>query len=231
MRISLIEDLLLEPLPKPLPTVTNFLVEFDPTSPWLSASLTIAAEWIKGGEQVSYTSLSRPPESLRSPLRKLGLNVDELEKNQKLSIWDWYTVKLGRKSQEKFAIDSLKVADLSIWMSKAKPSAPIPERLRIKDDLSVLGRFNDERAWVEFELTRAFPLGTPYIIGIVRGVHSDWAYKTLEAAVDGVIDFKADEAGEEVRSLIRIRFMRDVPFDSRWHVLKVGKNFEIILEK
>lgn len=70
-----------------------------------------------------------------------------------------------------------------------------------------------------------------FICGIMKGVHSDWVYRQLEGAVDGVIDFKVEESGDEVRNLMRIRVMRNVGFDSRWQQLKIGDNFEVTLEK
>jgi KaiC/GvpD/RAD55 family RecA-like ATPase len=99
----------------------------------------------------------------------------------------------------------------------------------------VLGRFNDnEKSWVEFLLTRIIPRAfywkSTSIIGIMRGIHSDWVYRLLEGSVEGVVDFELDESGEETRNIIRFRRMRNVSFDSRWHPLKIGKNFEVTLE-
>jgi len=65
----------------------------------------------------------------------------------------------------------------------------------------------------------------------VRGVHSDWAYRRLEDAYDGIIDFKLDELSDPPRNLMRIRSMRDVGFDGRWSQLKMAENLEISLEK
>jgi KaiC/GvpD/RAD55 family RecA-like ATPase len=64
----------------------------------------------------------------------------------------------------------------------------------------------------------------------MRGIHSDWVYRLLEGSVEGVVDFELDESGEETRNIIRFRRMRNVSFDSRWHPLKIGKNFEVTLE-
>lgn len=50
-------------------------------------------------------------------------------------------------------------------------------------------------------------------------------YKQFEGTCDSVIDFKLDETGEETRDLIRIRNMRNVSFDRRWHALGIGENF------
>jgi KaiC/GvpD/RAD55 family RecA-like ATPase len=69
------------------------------------------------------------------------------------------------------------------------------------------------------------------IVGVIRGVHGDWAYKTLEAAHDDIIDLKLEEAGAETRVLMRIRSLRDVGFDRRWHRLSFEENFNVSIEK
>ena len=107
--------------------------------------------------------------------------------------------------------------------------------LRVIDNASSTARFNDEKLWVEFILTRQFPRGPIWkatlIDPIVRGLHSEWVYRSLEAGADGIIDFKLEESGEETQNLIRIRNMRNVGFDRKWHTLKTGENFEVRLEK
>jgi len=241
MRISLIEDL----LKGPLPTGSSLLVEYDSTSAWYQASLSMAAEWTKAGGIVTYGVTAQPPENIRSQLTQLGLDVEHLEENDKLRVFDWYTATLGRKSKEKYAFYSLKAADLSVLFSKylmatgsdvdSIPPTPSPEWFRILDDFSCLGRFNEEKSWVEFVRTRLLPISSLWkstgIGGLMKGVHSEWVYKNLEAACDGVVDFKLDESGEEARSMIRIKSMRNVGFDSRWHPLKVADNSEVTLEK
>jgi len=59
------------------------------------------------------------------------------------------------------------------------------------------------------------------------------AYRQLEGAVDGITDFKLETSemeGEEARSLMRIRLMKKVRFDGRWHPSKMNDNFEVTLE-
>jgi len=130
------------------------------------------------------------------------------------------------------ALDSLRIADLSIQFSRQQiPGPPIPEFLGITDNASVLARFNDEKAWIEFALTRAIPSSytrrSTSIDGILNGVHSEWAYRQLEAAYDGVIDFRLEEDGKRTRDLMRIRSLRDLTHDRGWHELQIGKNLEI----
>jgi len=164
------------------------------------------------------------------------LDSEKLERTDRFEIWDWYTAMLGRKPAEKLAIESLKVADLSIWWSKHRMTGPpTPEVLRIIDDLSSLARYNDEKTWVDFMVTRIVPsaaaLKSTRIVGVIRGIHSDWAYKTLEAAHDGIVDLKLEEAGEETRVLMRIRSMRNAGFDRRWHRVNFDENFNAAIEK
>jgi KaiC/GvpD/RAD55 family RecA-like ATPase len=126
-------------------------------------------------------------------------------------------------------------ADSADWKADSVPPQPSPDWLRILDDASCLARFNEEKSWVEFVRTRMVPIASLWkstgILGVIKGIHSDWAYKNLEAACDGVIDLKLDETGEEARSVIRIRSMRNVGFDSRSHQLTIGENFELTLQK
>jgi KaiC/GvpD/RAD55 family RecA-like ATPase len=64
-----------------------------------------------------------------------------------------------------------------------------------------------------------------------RGLHGESVYRKLEAEADGVIDFKLDEAADPPRNLIRIRSLRDVGFDGRWHPLRINENLEVDVEK
>jgi KaiC/GvpD/RAD55 family RecA-like ATPase len=229
-RIPIIEELTTEPIPPG----SNILVEFDPASQWLNASLTIAAGWIKDGGSLSYVAHAQSPDDIRSQLRRLGLAVETLEEKDRLWITDLYTISIGQKSKEKFTPESLKVNDLSIWIAReAMVESSTPEFLVIADNGSILDRFNDEKNWVELYLTRPIPMAKPrkitQLIGFMGGIHSNWAYKQLEAAVDGIVDFKVDEAHEPARDLVRIRNMRNAGFDRKWHELSVGENREISL--
>lgn len=231
-RLPLIEDL----TTGPVPAGSNILVEYDPASQWYNASVAIAAGWLKSGGYISYHVAAQPPMNIRLRLKKLGLDVEDLESSGKLTLWDWHTATLGRKSQEKHKVDSLKVADLSIEYAKEVMRWQRgPHLLSIMDNDSCLARFNDVKPWVEFMLTRLIPIApiseSIRLRGIIRDLHSEWVYKNLEVAVDGIVDFKIEDVGGERRNLIGIRSMRNVAFDGRWHQLKVGENFEVTLEK
>jgi KaiC/GvpD/RAD55 family RecA-like ATPase len=232
-KIPLIEDLTEEPVPPG----STILVEFGGASQWYNASIAITVGWIRSGGKVSYSVFTKPPDSLRSQIKDAGLDTEELERTDKLRIWDFYSATLGQKSKEKHAQDSLKIAELSIQFSReTMRQPPQPEWLRVVDnEPSTLVRFNDEKSVVEFLLTRHFPSHglrrTTAVFGLLKGVHSTSMYEQLEAASEGIIDFKLEEEGKSTRDLIRIRNMRNVHFDREWHELKIGDNFEVTLEK
>jgi len=232
---------LIEDLTKgPVPLGSNLLIEFDPVSQWYNSCVTIAAGWVKDGGSVGYNGFIQPPDKVRMQFSRAGLNVDDLEGKDRLRVYDWYTPTLGRKSKEKYGIDSLKVADQSIVFRFTEDDLnnpedlEWPETLRIADNFSTLARFNDEKSWIEFMLTRVYPIGpvrkSTLIFGIMKGVHSEWAYKQLEASADGIIEFRL-EGLEKARDLVQIRKMRNVHFNRELHELNVGENFEVTLEK
>lgn len=217
------------------------MIEYDSASQWYATFSTFAAGWILNGGRVHYNVGSGPPDDVRAHLKMLGLNVGALEADGKLILLDWYTATLGQKSKEKYAFDSLKVADLSIRFSKAAkgeessaiPAPVSPDVLRIHDDISALFRFNDEKSTVEFLLTRFIPhqwkgFGR-FMAGAIRGIHSDWVYSQLEAQCHGVIDLKLDETSSGPANLVRIRTLRNVGFDPTWHELRVGDGSQVTL--
>lgn len=236
-RIPLIEELTSDVIP----FGSNIVVEYEPASQWYAASFAIAAGWLDQGGSVSYNAQAQSPAKVRNALKQLGIDTVQLEAEpaspkERLRIWDFYTPTLGLKSSEKL-ISSLKVADLSIEYSRKEfKYEPDPLRLRITDDLSTFSRFNDEKSWVEFYLTREIPLSSinqsTSVHGLMKDVHSAWVYSRFEAANDGIVDVKIKEnEGEGIRNLLRVRTMRNVRFDSRWHALKIGENHRVSLGK
>jgi len=234
-RLPLIEDL----TRGQVPVGNALLVEYDPSSQWYNASATIAAGWLKTEGTVWYSTFSQPPDHIRLQLGRLGLNVEDLERDDRLRILDAYTVTLGQKSKENWSLPSLKAHDLSLeFLKQDMQESASPHVLVMADNTSVVARFNDEKAWVEFLLTRSIPARIRSrnitVRPLVSGVHSEWAYKQLEAAVDGIVDFRLDETnkvGEKARSVMRIRFMKNIDFDGRWHPLTLGENLEVKLQE
>jgi KaiC/GvpD/RAD55 family RecA-like ATPase len=231
-KIPLLEELTTGSIPRG----SNLLVVFDPASAWYNAALTISVGWLQTGGRVHYNASVQSPDTVRSQLTRLGLNPENLEKEDSLRIYDWYSATLGRRSEEKQSIHSLKVQELSpeyaAWM-KGDELGENVNTLRVVENASTLARYNDEKLFVEFVLTRVFPRSPLWkatlINPLVRGLHSDWLYKALESSADGVIDFKLDESHDPAQNLVRIRSLRNARFDGRWHTLQVAENLEVMM--
>jgi hypothetical protein len=153
------------------------------------------------------------PDRIRTVIQQLGSDPEKMEREGSLHIIDYYTATLGRKSGVKVGVNSLKVSDLSIEFAKEYRSGKLrSDTLSIGDNVSTMGRFNDEKSWVEFALTRVLPgvraTRVRGIDGLQRDVHSPWVYVQNEAAYDGVIDLKIEEEGKTARDLVRVRSMR-----------------------
>ena len=217
------------------------MVEFDPASQWYNSCLTMAAGWVKQGGDVGFNGFVESPDGVRGKLGRLGLNVDGLERDDRLRLYDWYTPTLGRKSKENYGIESLKVADQSIIFRLTEDDLIHPEELewpkslRVADNFSTLARFNEEKPWIEFMLTRVFPIASArkstLVFGIMKGVHSEWAYKQLEGSADGIIEFRLSESGSVTKDIMQIITMRNVHYNRESIELDVGENFEVTLEK
>jgi KaiC/GvpD/RAD55 family RecA-like ATPase len=109
-RLPLIEDL----TSRPIPAGSNILAEYDPASQWYNASITISAGWLSTGGKVDYDTFSQSPDDIRAQFRRVGVKPDVIEREEKLTITDWYTATLGQKSKEKHSHESLRIPELSI---------------------------------------------------------------------------------------------------------------------
>ena len=236
MPIALIDEL----TRSETPSGSNILVEFDPASQWYNACVTIAAGWLMNGGDVGYNEFIQSPDQTRMQLQRLALNVGELEEKDKLRMYDWYTPSLGRKSKESYGIESLKVADQSIIFRLTEDDLKHPEELewprslRIADNFSTLARFNDEKLWIEFMLTRVFPIASArkstLVLGIKKGVHREGAYRQLEGSADGIVEFRLEDVGGRTRDLMQVRSMRNVHYKREAAELKLQDDFQVTLQ-
>ncbi len=237
-----------------------FLVEFDPDSQWLSIASTIASRFLQEKRQVAYFAMARAPIDVEHSLIAQGIDVPEAKNAGRLAIEDWYSASLtgGRlevtgsqgalfeRIDGSLRIRSLKVADLSVEWLKTSKSGPQPATdivefwppgsLVVTESCSVILRFNEEKPFVEFFESRIIPeerkrRNLVSFQGLTRGLHSDWLYKRMEGASDGVIDLRLIERGDDIKNFIRIRTLRGQPHDSRWHQIQIKSNGEAVLRE
>lgn len=233
-----------------------FAVEFDPDSQWLAVATTIAAKYLQAGGRVAYIAASRPPEAVKENLSALGVDVPAAIIARHLNIDDWYTATLtggridagpGKASlyepiEGGSRLRSLKVGDLSIeWLRASKQgwsaddvieSWP-PGALSISESASLIMRFNDENAVLDYVISRGYPnerrAKRIYLAGVARGVHSESFYKRHEEDCDGIIDLRVMERDDEVKTLLRVRSLKGQPHDARWHDIRINPNGEAVL--
>jgi len=250
--------LLTKQIPDGIKSGTMFLVEFDPDSQWFSVAATIAARFLKENRHVGYFAMARSPEEVGRAISALGVDTAASENSGLLAIEDWYSASLAGGRLEpanpnapvfervngRLRVGSLKVADLSVeWLRTSKdgprPSYDIvefwpPGSLAITESCSVILRFSEEKAFIELVESRVRPeerrrKNLISFQGLARGLHSDWLYKRMENASDGVIDLRVMEREDEVKNLLRVRALRGQPHDSRWHEIQVESNGEAVL--
>jgi KaiC/GvpD/RAD55 family RecA-like ATPase len=235
---------------------TILLVEFDPESQWFAVATSMTAKVIQSGGNVSFQAGARPPEDIENDLSALGVDVPKAFGEGHLYINDWYSATLRGGRIEPLAPGaghiehtrtgskylSLKVQDLSLEFLKASKStneSPIYSAawpagsLNIADSFSIFLRFNEEKAFAEYLETRQNPqqrkMQRITIRGLVRGLHSDWFYKRMEAAFDGVVDLQVMEREGKARNFLRDRGIRGLPHDSAWHEIEMRPNGEAVL--
>jgi len=92
-------------------------------------------------------------------------------------------------------------------------------------------RFNDEKSVADFFESRVYvaqrKLKRIHLMPFVRGLHTDWFYKRMESASDGVIDVRVMEG--KAKNFLRIHSLRGRPHDSAWHEIEIKSNGEVIL--
>jgi len=245
--------LLTQLIPNGVKLGTIFLVEFDPESQWLAVAVTITAGYLLAGGRVSYSALLRPPETVRENLLALGVDVSTASGEGRFALDDYYSATLtgGKLDGGPSVVErieggtrarSLKVADLSVQFLKdmkqdlesgvAWENWP-PGALTIVESDSQMLRFNDEKPYLEWAISRVNPsirrAKRIYFEGFVRGIHTESFYKRLESDADGVIDLRVMERDEEAKNLLRVRSLKGQPHDARWHEIQIKPNGEATL--
>jgi len=232
---------------------TIFLVEFDPESQWLAVATTIAAGYLREGGRVIYGAQLRSSETVKENLLALGLDVAAATSQGRFNLNDWYSATLTGGRLEGPSISepieggnrmrSLKVADLSVqWLKDMKQGPESsslsetwpPGALNILESSSQMLRFNEERPYLEFTISRLHPIlrraKRIHLKGVVRDIHTESFYKQLESDVDGVIDVRVMDRDEEAKNFLRIRSLKGQPHDARWHEIEIKPNGEAILK-
>jgi len=213
----------------------GYLIEFEPQSIWYETSFAITAAAVKQGIKTEYHTFMHAPTEVRKTLTRLGMNVEEAEKNGLFRVIDTYTASLGRGTPEKPTVGKVTYQlgpfNLAEWSSAiaqqiTEEVPPIERRwLHIDDNTSVFIQSHDEKEIVNTWRTRFLPWARKreriLIMSIISGGASDAFYKQCESIFEGIIDFKSQEEDGEIRHYARVRTMRGKTYDTRWRPIRL----------
>ncbi len=221
-------------IPDGVPFGTVFVVEFDPDAHWYATALTMVAGVLNQGHQANVNAFVHSASDIRTKLSKIGVDVKLVEGQGRLRIADYYTSTTGTRSSEKEIIDSMNVAEWSVDQLKVLQSGgEAVYGFGVTDNSSVLSRYNDEKSIIRYLAERNFPVARKLrfvtLFAFMRGVHSESFYKNIEGITDGVIDLKLDEKNGEMHSFLRVRSIKYLKCDTRWHRLALKENLAVTL--
>lgn len=209
-----------------------------PDSLWYEASLTIAAQALRQGQRTEYHTFQHLPDDVRRALTGMKLDVKKLEDESCLRVLDSYTVQtgLGVSGRGPYGFQSVKLSDWSIaGVQIFKTGIPDTEKkwVHIDDNTSVLIRYNSEPAIIDFWRTRSIPASRVdqrvSLFSLLSGVASESFRSQFESLQDGIVDFKTEQKGNEIEHFVRLRILRGKRFSTRWRLITMSLDGEIVL--
>ncbi len=217
VRIPLLAGL----IPDGIPYGTSFLIEYDADSDYYRILESVVHECLRAGHVVSLFDYTRFPNEVRRDLKALGSDIGALEASSSFHLYDGYSSTLGLKSKEPLRFESLKIADLSLeFLKMTKQEKAIKRDIGFSDNGSVVLRYNEEKAFVEWYATRVIPRIKIHerisFSAFVAGIHSNYFYKSMEDLIDGVIDIGSVSSASETYTKIRMRSFKKGRFESSW---------------
>jgi len=220
----------------------NYLVEFEPSSPWYEASVTIAARSVQSGLKTEYHSFHRNIADVKEALEGLGLSVDRETKRGMLRLIDSYapaTRQAKGQSLGRVGFLANRIPDVSRWgrAIKKQIAAGFEERdrrwLHIDDNTSLLLQFTDEESMLNGWRTVFIPWGRARelitVNGFVKGIASEAFYRKNEALYDGVFDMVTNEKEGRLEHFIRARRVQGESIDSRWKPVRLRPRGQVVI--
>ena len=206
------------------------LVEFEPSSLWHEAAVTITAQALQGGIRTTFHTFQHPPADARRALRAQGVDVPEAERSGSLRILDSYTIQPGLKVPGEhppygFASRSLKMSD---WMAGSPQVLTEPGEkrlLHLDENNSVLLSHNRESEVLDFFRNRAYEGAREneilFVHSFLARVHSPRFYRAFESLADVVVDFESREVSGRLVHRARVRQVRGMAADTHWRALEL----------
>jgi adenylate cyclase len=219
------------------------VVEFEPHSLWPEVSLAIAKQALGRKVKTEYHVFQHTPAEIRLKLERMGVEVEEIEREGLFRVMDSYTPTTPLASPTEGIRESLisgRTPDAGQWaraiQDKMKTGFEEEEKrwLHIDDNESVLLEFSDEESIMNGWRTTFVPMAKARELlimhALVKGVASDSFYRKTEAMADAVIDISAKEEGGRLENYVRLRVLRGMRFDSGWHRIELTSSGDVAVE-
>jgi class 3 adenylate cyclase len=220
----------------------NYLVEFEPSSPWYEASVTIAARSVQSGLKTEYHSFHQNIVDVKAALEDLGLAVDREIERGMLKLIDSYTPATPRAKGRplgRVGFLASSTPDVGRWGRTIKKQIAhgFEERdrkwLHIDDNTSLLLQFTDEESMLNGWRTVFIPWGRARelitVNGFVKGIASEAFYRKNEALYDGVFDMVTNEKEGRLEHFIRARRVQGESIDSQWKPVRLRPRGEVVI--
>jgi class 3 adenylate cyclase len=220
----------------------NYLVEFEPSSPWYEASVTIAARSVQRGLKTEYHSFHRSIIDVKEALEGLGVSVERETKRGMLRLIDSYTPATSQAKGRplgRVGFLASQTPDVGRWGSAIRKqiAAGFEDQdrkwLHIDDNTSLLLQFTDEESMLNGWRTVFIPWGRARelvtVNGFVKGIASEAFYRKNEALYDGVFDMVTNEKEGRLEHYIRARVVHGESIDSRWKPVRLRPRGEVVI--
>lgn len=199
---------------------------YEPAADWLSFILTLASAVLLQGHVVNIMTTSTSPREIRRILSRMVINLKEPEAANRLTISDFYTWQLGRKSDEADSVEGLSIAKMNVgFAEQTKGSTELD--FAVWDNLSAFMRYNEERLftqWLDRFVAYLRETKGIRLWAFVKRSHSDAMYAYLESVADGIIELDYRENAGVLEHVVRVKSMKGIPHPTDWRRLRLNAN-------
>ena len=205
---------------------------YEPATHWLSFILTLASTVLLQGHAVNIATTSTSPREIRGTLSRMIINKKP-EVATRLTISDFYTWQLGRKSDEAESVEGLSIAKMNVgFAEQTKGSTEVD--FVVWDNLSAFMRYNEERVftqWLDRFVAYLRETKGIRLWAFVKRSHSDAMYAYLESVADGIIELDYRENAGVLEHVVRVKSMKGMPHPTDWRRLTVNSDGSMQLSK
>ena len=199
---------------------------YEPSAHWLSFILTLASAVLLQGLAVNIMTTSTSPHEIRRILNRMVVNFKQPELANRLTISDFYTWQLGRKSDEADSVAGLSIAKMNVgFAEQTKGSTELD--FVVWDSLSAFMRYNEERLftqWLDRFVAYLRETKGIRLWSFVKRSHSDALYAYLESVADGIVELDYRENAGVLEHLVRVKSMKGMAHPTYWRKLAINSD-------